>query len=133
VIFLIKTEWSDEENECEEERVGNDRSFTFNLMEKDEWRELTTLEIEEGCKEIWFERDEKIFGGRREEKEKEVDTILEELRRVFESRILPTMKFIFPLSLWVFKDVSHLGTFLEAKVHGTLGRVPKSVCLEGFA
>jgi len=129
--FSNPIEWSDEEKECEKEIVGNDRSFTFDLMKRIEWIELTTLEIEEGSEEIWFETNEKIFSGGREEKEKEVNTILEELRRVFNAKIHPTLHIAIPLSLWVFKDVSHLGTFLEAKVHGTLGRVPKSVCLEG--
>jgi len=92
---------------------------------------LTTLEIEEGSEEIWFETKEKIFRGRREEKEKEVDTVLEELRRVFDAKILPSIHFVLPLLMWVFKDVTHLGAFLEAKVHVTLGKVPKSVCFEG--
>jgi len=110
--------------------IENDEILTFDLIEKVECRELTTLEIEEGCEEIWFRANEKIF-REREDEEKEVNTILEELRRVFEAKILPTMHFVLPLSLWEFKDVLHLGTFLEAKVHGTLGKVPKSVCFEG--
>ncbi|MEQ5213054.1 hypothetical protein ABN235_19065, partial [Morganella morganii] len=102
----------------------------FDLMEKVEWRDLTTFENENGSEEIWFEANEKIYRGR-EDEEKEVDTILGELRRVFELKNLSFMYNVLPLSLWEFKDVSHLGTFLEAKVHGTLGKVPKSVCREG--
>ncbi|MEQ5253603.1 hypothetical protein, partial [Escherichia coli] len=43
--------WEDERREGEEGMVGNNGSFTFDLMEKVEWRELTTLEIEEGSEE----------------------------------------------------------------------------------
>jgi len=119
-------EWANENRECEKEMMDKEGIFTFNLFEELEGSDITS------SVRIWSQPCYKIDkGGKKYDNTKEEDTTLGESLGVFETKRLTIIYLTLLLFRFEFKDVLHLGAFLEAKVHGTLGKVPKSVCLAG--
>lgn len=114
----------------EGERERRERIVTIDNPKEQEWRENALDEIDGGKSVHWETfKDKFLRDGTYDEKGEEGRSILKYLRIV--PCVYLLINYVFPFFAFVFKDVLHLGAFLEAKVHGTLGKVPKSVCFEG--
>jgi len=110
----------------EGERERRERIVTIDNPKEQEWRENALDEIDGGESVHWGSFKDKFLG---DEKGEEGRAILKYLRIVPCAYLL--INCVFPFFVFKFKDVLHLGAYLESKVHGTLGKVPKSVCFEG--
>jgi len=78
----------------------------------------------------WDVFNDKFLGDRIDRKEREIgQAILKRFGVVCHDYL--AIGFVFPSLVYEFKDIPHLRAYLEAKVHGTLGKVPKSVCFKG--
>jgi len=114
----------------EVERERRERIVTIDNPKEQEWRENALDVIDCGKTVHWETFKDKFLGdGTYEKKGEEGYTILKYLRVVPHAYL--SIECVFPFFAFVFKDVLHLGAFLEEKVHETLGKVPKSVCFEG--
>jgi len=89
----------------------------------------TSREMDSGeCVHWEVFKDKFLREGIYNEKGEERHAILKQLRVV--PRVYLSIHYAFPFFAFEFKDIPHLRAYLESKVHGTLGKVPKSVCLE---
>ncbi|MEQ5220405.1 hypothetical protein ABN226_18625, partial [Morganella morganii] len=90
----------------------------------------TSQEIDSGeCVHWEVFKDKFLREGIYNEKGEERLAIHKQLRVV--PCVYLSTQYAFPFFAFEFKDIHHLRAYLESKFHGTLGKVPKSVCFEG--
>jgi len=132
-----KPNWEDKviiEIEKEDDTLTK-KVITFDTFMRGELSEETLVGVKKGYDKMVvqkFPSTEGTFRGGIEVEEKgKMQTIFEKLRIGCTAYFCQSISFTFSFLVCEFKDVPHLGAYLEAKVYGTLGKVPKSMCFEG--